>query len=215
MKKIVVLLSLCFLTLLSACSFGESTNQKLSNILTTIYESEADYRDVQSELVVFEKKEQTNFQSMMELTQEQKEELTKLVDETEKLLGERLALVEKEAASIKLASDKMVDLETLISEVKEEKEKTALKQIEEVLKNRYASYKELTAQYNSLASLQEDLYSILVEEGSEMASIQEKVQEVNAQNEVVQKQVEQFNALTVRLNEVKEEVFTALQDEEN
>lgn len=213
MKKIVVMLSLCFLTLLSACSFGESTNQKLSNILTTIYESEADYRGVQSELVEFEKKEQTNFQRMMELTREQKEELTKLVDETEKLLGERLALVEKEAASIKLASDKMVDLETLISEVKEEKEKTALKQIEEVLKNRYASYEELTAQYNSLASLQEDLYSLLIEEGSEMTSIQEKVLEVNAQNEVVQKQVEQFNELTVRLNEVKEEVFTALQDE--
>ncbi|WP_313891434.1 YkyA family protein [Psychrobacillus sp.] len=213
MKKIVVMLSLCFLTLLSACSFGESTNQKLSNILTTIYESEADYRGVQSELVGFEKKEQTNFQRMMELTQEQKEELTKLVDETEKLLGERLTLVEKEAASIKLASDKMVDLEKLISEVKEEKEKTALKQIEEVLKNRYASYEELTAQYNSLASLQEDLYSLLIEEGSEMTSIQEKVQEVNAQNEVVQKHVEQFNELTVRLNEVKEEVFTALQDE--
>lgn len=207
------MLSLCFLTLLSACSFGESTNQKLSNILTTIYESEADYRGVQSELVGFEKKEQTNFQRMMELTQEQKEELTKLVDETEKLLGERLTLVEKEAASIKLASDKMVDLEKLISEVKEEKEKTALKQIEEVLKNRYASYEELTAQYNSLASLQEDLYSLLIEEGSEMTSIQEKVQEVNAQNEVVQKHVEQFNELTVRLNEVKEEVFTALQDE--
>ncbi|TQR20146.1 hypothetical protein FG384_08255 [Psychrobacillus vulpis] len=213
MKKMGYFVILSFVILLSACSFGESTDEKLSNILTEIYDSESDYRDVQSELVEMEKKEQSNFQSMMELTKDQKEELTKQVDATAKLLEERLGLVEKEAASIKLASEKLKNLETLISETEDEKDRTNLQKIEEALKNRYAAYDNLTEQYNALANLQEELYNLLITDDAQVSTIQEKVKDVNEQNKVVQKAVEQFNVLTEQLNQVKEEVFTLLQKE--
>ena len=113
MKKWKYVIPLCFVLLLSACSFGEATEEKLSNILTEIYNLEADYRDVQTQLAETEQKEQANFQSMMELTKDQKEELTTQVEETSQLLEERLVLVEKEAASIKSASEKLTEIEGL------------------------------------------------------------------------------------------------------
>ncbi|ALC86203.1 MULTISPECIES: YkyA family protein [Bacillaceae] len=213
MKKMKYLVILCSILFLSACSFGQQTEEKLSNILTELYESESDYRAVQSELIAIEKKEQANFQSMMELTKDQKEELTKQVGETSKLLEERLVLVEKEAASITKASEKLKQLQTLISETKDESEKANLEKMEEALKNRYAAYDALTEEYNSLASLQEELYNLLITEEAEVKTIQNKVAEVNEQNEVVKKAVEKFNELTTQLNKVKEDIFTSLQEE--
>ncbi|MFF2752328.1 YkyA family protein [Psychrobacillus sp. NPDC058041] len=209
--KYIVTVSLVLL--LSACSFRENTEEKLSNILTEIYNSESDYRDVQLELSETEKKEQANFQSMMELTKDQKEKLTKQVEENANLLEKRLELVKKESASIKKASEKMVDIDTLISNTKDDSEKDNLKKMEEALKNRYAAYDALTEQYNNLANLQDELYNMLIEEDSEVKTIQDKVAEVNEQNEVVQKAVEKFNELTTQLNQVKEKVFASFEED--
>lgn len=113
--------------LLAGCNFGESTEQKLSNILTEIYDLEADYRDVQEELAETESKEQANFQQMMELTKDQKEELTTMVEDTATLLENRLALVEKEAASLNSTSDGIKQISTLITDTKDATEKESLK----------------------------------------------------------------------------------------
>lgn len=213
MKIIKYFVPVCMVLLLSACTLGEKTEEKLSNILSETYELESDYRDVQKLLAETELKEQANFQSMMELTKDQKEELTVQVEETAKLLEERLVLVEKEKAAIHQASDKLADFKVLISETKEESEKASIEQVEEALKNRYDAYDNLTVQYTTLADLQENLYNMLIEEDVEISSVQEQVMEVNKQNEVVQQAVQNFNDLTAKLNQVKEEVFTSLQTE--
>lgn len=202
------------LLLLTACSFGESTEEKLSNVLTEIYETEKGYREVQPLLAETELKELTNFQSMMELTQDQQDELSAQVEATATLLEERLALVKKEKESIAKANEKLADLEAVISDAKEESEKESIRLVEEALKNRYAAHDKLVEQYNSLASLQESLYNMLVDEEANVTSIQEKVAEVNKQNEVVQHSVKEFNDLTTHLNEVKDQAFSTLQNQE-
>lgn len=214
MKKIKFIIPLSMLLLLTACSFGESTEEKLSNVLTEIYETEKGYREVQPLLAETELKELTNFQSMMELTQDQQDELSAQVEATATLLEERLALVKKEKESIAKANEKLVDLEAVISDAKEESDKESIRLVEEALKNRYAAHDKLVEQYNSLASLQESLYNMLVDEEANVTSIQEKVAEVNKQNEVVQQSVKEFNDLTTRLNEVKDQAFSTLQNQE-
>ncbi len=214
MKKIKFIIPLSMLLLLIACSFGESTEEKLSNVLTEIYETEKGYREVQPLLAETELKELTNFQSMMELTQDQQDELSAQVEATATLLEERLALVKKEKESIAKANEKLVDLEAVISDAKEESDKESIRLVEEALKNRYAAHDKLVEQYNSLASLQESLYNMLVDEEANVTSIQEKVAEVNKQNEVVQQSVKEFNDLTTRLNEVKDQAFSTLQNQE-
>lgn len=200
--------------LLSGCNFGESTEEKLSNILSVIYESESDYRDVQEELTETESKEQANFQQMMELTKDQKEELTAMVEDTATLLETRLALVEREAASLNATSDGIKQISTLISETKEASEKESLKEMETALKERIAAYEEVTLNYNELATMQQDLYNMLIDESADVTAIKEQVQKVNTHNELVQQSVQKFNDATARVNEVKEEVLASLQKEE-
>lgn len=200
--------------LLTGCNFGESTEEKLSNILTEIYDLEADYRDVQKELAETEKKEQENFQKMMELTKDQKDELTTMVQDTASLLDVRLALVAKEADSLDATSDGISKLTTLISETKEASDKESLKQMETSLKERIAAYEEVTNNYNELAIMQQDLYDLLLDDSANITSIQEQVQEVNKHNELVQQSVQKFNEATQRVNEMKDEVLTSLQKDE-
>ncbi|WP_419961487.1 YkyA family protein [Psychrobacillus sp. BM2] len=200
--------------LLAGCNFGESTEQKLSNILSEIYDQEADYRDVQEELAETESKEQANFQQMMELTKDQKEELATMVEDTATLLDTRLALVEKEAASLNSTSDGIKQISTLISETKEPSKKENLKQIETALKERITAYEDVTINYNELATMQQDLYNMLVDDSADVTAIQEQVQEVNKHNELVKQSVQKFNDATERVNQVKEEVLTSLQKDE-
>lgn len=211
-NKFVLILS--SILLLAGCNFGESTEEKLSNILTEIYDQEADYRDVQKELAETESKEQANFQKMMELTKDQKEELTTMVEDTATLLETRLTLVEKEAASINATTEGIKKINTLISETKEASEKESLKKMETSLEERITAYEEVTTNYNELADLQQNLYNMLIDESADITVIQAQVQDVNMHNEVVKKSVEKFNEATARVNEVKEEVLTSLQKDE-
>ena len=211
-SKYIIMIS--SILLLTGCNFGESTEEKLSNVLTEIYDLEADYRDVQKELAETEAKEQANFQQMMELTKDQKEELTKMVQDTETLLDARLALVEKEAASLKATSTGIEKLTTLISETKEASDKESLKKMEATLKERVVAYEDVTNNYNELATLQQDLYNMLVDDAADINLVQEQVQEVNKRNELVKQSVQKFNEATQRVNEVKEEVLASLQKDE-
>jgi len=201
------------LLLLSACSFGETTEQKLSNILSDIYELESDYRDVQADLAETEIKEQTNFQSMMELTQDQQDELAVQVEDTAKILEERIALVEKEKTSIEAAREKMEELTSLVADTEDEVEKEGIKKVQDSLKKRYEAYDKLISEYDALTALQEDLYNMLLDEEANIGTIQDQVEQVNKQNEVVQQAVDKFNELTATLNDVKQEAFTVLKDE--
>lgn len=214
MKKLIFVVSFMSLLLLSACSFGESTQEKLSNVLTDIYEAEEGYREVQASLKETELKEQENFKSMMELTQDQKDELSAQVEATASLLEERLTLVEKEKDSIVKAKEKVADLESIISDAKEESEKESIRSVEDAFNNRYDAYNKLVEQYNSLASLQDALYTMLIDEEADVSKIQEQVAQVNEQNEAVQQAVQEFNDLTTHLNEVKDQAFSTLQKEE-
>lgn len=214
MKTRKYILIFSSILLLAGCNFGESTEQKLSNILSEIYDQEADYRDVQEELAQTESKEQANFQQMMELTKDQKEELATMVEDTATLLNTRLALVEKEAASLNSTSDGIKQISTLISETKEASKKENLKRIETALKERITAYEDVTINYNELAIMQQDLYNMLVDDSADVTAIQEQVQEVNKHNELVKQSVQKFNDATERVNEVKEEVLTSLQKDE-
>ena len=71
--------------------------------MTEMNSAEKVYQDAQGELTELEKSEQELFNETMELTQGQLGELKIKVTELEKLLGQRLALIEEEEESISKA----------------------------------------------------------------------------------------------------------------
>lgn len=212
MKKIVFGTFLSTSILLSACSIGVTTEEKLSETLATIYEEEQGYRDAQQQLAVLEKKEQNTFNSSMELTQEQQEEVSIKVEELKSSLMERLTLLNEENESIENALASLSSFDSLIDDVKEEEIKTSLIDLKSLIETRYQAHDVVSKEYQKLTDLQTVLYDMLVDEETEQAQLQEQVLKVNEQNDIVQSSINEFNEATIELNELKVSIYDSLDE---
>ncbi|MGB3260968.1 YkyA family protein [Paenisporosarcina sp.] len=213
MKKIVIGTVLSTSLLLSACSIGTSAEQQLSDSLTKVYEEEQGYRDAQAKLAELEKKEQLTFNQTMELTQEQKEEVSVKVEELKSSLSERLTLLKEENDSIEKAQESLSSLDKIVEEAKDDQIKSSVSDLQESMDARYESHDQVSAEYQKLTDLQSTLYEMLTNEETQQAELQEQVVKVNEQNEVVQSAINAFNDATKELNEKKESVYDSLQEE--
>ncbi len=210
MKKMIMNTVLSTTLLLSACSLGTSTQEQLSDSLTKLYEEEQGYREAQEKMGELEKKEQITFNSTMELTQEQKDEVTLKVKELKDSLSERLSLLNQEVESIHNAQASLISLDELIEDTKEEKIKTSLNNLSNALENRYAAHQVVSDEYRKITVLQEDLYNMLADEKTEQNELEEQVQRVNEQNEIVQSAIDAFNEATKNVNKTKAIVYDNL-----
>jgi len=199
--------------LLSACSIGTSAEQQLSDSLTKVYEEEQGYRDAQAKLAELEKKEQLTFNQTMELTQEQKEEVSVKVEELKSSLSERLTLLKEENDSIEKAQESLSSLDKIVEEAKDDQIKSSVSDLQEAMDARYEAHDQVSAEYQKLTDLQSTLYEMLTNEETQQAELQEQVVKVNEQNEVVQSAINAFNDATKKLNEKKESVYDSIQDE--
>lgn len=213
MKKIVIGTVLSTSLLLSACSIGTSAEQQLSDSLTKVYEEEQGYRDAQAKLAELEKKEQLTFNQTMELTQEQKEEVSVKVEELKSSLSERLTLLKEENDSIEKAQESLSSLDKIVEEAKDDQIKSSVSELQEAMDSRYEAHDEVSAEYQKLTDLQSALYEMLTNEETQQTELQEQVVKVNEQNEVVQSAINAFNDATKKLNEKKESVYDSIQDE--
>ncbi|WP_075617413.1 YkyA family protein [Paenisporosarcina indica] len=213
MKKYIIGAVLSTSLLLSACSIGTSTQEQLTDDLAKVYEKEKGYRDAQEQIAELEKKEQSTFNSVMELTQEDKEEVASKVTELKTSLTERLALLEKENESIQGALSSLSSIDKLIEDAKEEGEKKTLVSLKEAMEARYEAYEVVYDEYQKLSTLQTELYDMLPNEKTEQVQLQEQVVNVNKQNDVVQSSINAFNETTKKVNETKTAVFDTLNEE--
>lgn len=210
MKKYVIGFFLIGALLLSGCSFGSSIESRLSNVLSTMFSAEEKYREVQTDLKDLETKEQIVFKETMALTQEQPDELKINVDELETLLEERLVLISKEEESMKKAKESISLFDEIIEKA-DKKDIGDIEKLKEELYKRYSSHAEVVVEYIELASIQKELYAMLKNETTNLAVLQEKVEDVNKQNETVQQTIQKFNESTTKVNELKEDIMTKLE----
>ncbi len=83
------------------------------------------------------------------------------------------------------------------------------KDIEELktqLLNDMSSIQLLLLNIKNLQTLQKELYEMLIAEETELTELKDKVDEVNAQNEIVQSAVTSFNESTGKVNVLKDDV---------
>jgi len=206
MKKIVIGTFLSTTLILSACSIGASNDEKLSDTLAKVYEEEQGYRDAQQKLAELEKKEQSTFNEVMKLTQEQKDDVTLKVEELKASLSERLTLLKEENESIDNAQESLTSFEEIVEDAKKEEVKSSLTDLKTLLESRYEAHEVVSSEYQKLTDLQSTLYEMLADENTEQAQLQEQVDKVNKQNDVVQSSINAFNDETKKLNETKSSV---------
>ncbi|MBU0904950.1 MAG: YkyA family protein [Planococcaceae bacterium] len=213
MKKGLIGLVLSSTIVLSGCTFGASAHEQLSEALSTVFEEEKGYRDAQKELASLEKKEQETFNEVMALTQEDTEKVKTLVSELNDSVEQRLALLEEEKQSMKNAEEKVSAVEDVASEVKDEKSKTSIKELDKALDDRYAAHDKVSTEYEALTEKQTVLYEMLLNEETKQEDLQKQVAEVNSQNEKVQEAIQTFNDSTIAINELKSNVYSTLSSE--
>lgn len=211
-KKIAIATVLTGTLFLSACS-GASTEEQLNEILETTFEEEAEYRDVQSELQSREQNEQEIFESIMALTKEQQAEVEEKSQEAVASADERLDLLETERESMQSAAEEFTGIDELIEETEEEAVKSDLQALKERMDERFAKHGEFTDAYQTLIEHQKELYAMVAEEDMDLATLQDKTNEVNEQNELVQEAVTAFNEQTEQFNELKNETIEKMNAE--
>ena len=213
MKKGLIGLVLSSTIVLSGCTFGASAHEQLSEALSSIYEEEKGYREAQKKLASLEKKEQETFNEVMALTQEDTEKVKTLVSELNDSVEQRLALLEEEKQSMKNAEEKVSAIEDVASEVKDDKSKTSIKELDKALDDRYAAHDKVSTEYEALTEKQTVLYEMLLNEETKQEDLQKQVAEVNSQNDKVQEAIQTFNESTIAINELKSNVYSTLSSE--
>ncbi|MGM0897676.1 MAG: YkyA family protein [Bacillota bacterium] len=197
---------------LSACS-GASTEEQLNEILEATFEEEAEYREVQSELQSREQNEQQVFESIMALTKEQQSEVEEKSQEAAASAEERLELLETERESMQSAEEEFAEIDQLIEETEDETVQADLEALKEQMDLRFTKHNEFTDAYQSLAQQQKELYEMVAEEDMDLSTLQDKTNEVNEQNTLVQEAVTAFNEQTEQFNELKNETIEKMNAE--
>ena len=175
--------------------------------------AEKGYRNGQADLTELEKSEQKLFNETMELTQEQKDVLKTNVTELEYMLEQRLAHIEGEEKSMNKAKGSVDDFEGIIKEA-DDTVKKDLEDLKTAVNRRYELHSAFVSEYKQLATLQKELYAMLVAKTTKLTELRDKVDEVNAKNEKVESTVIAFNDSTEKVNVMKDDIFSSLKNEE-
>ena len=213
MRKVLMATMFSSALLLSACS-GQNASEQLDNVLQDTFTAEKEYRDTQSEMEKLEKSEQELFESIMGLTQEQQEEVRGQAEEALESADQRLELLKTENESISNAEEEFKAIDTVIEDAEEEALKTDLTELKTKMQERFEAHADFAAAYEKLTNLQKELYDMLLDEETELQTLQEKAMEVNEQNTAVQEAVTVFNERTEQFNEMKNNLVDQLEEEE-
>ncbi|MFC7363641.1 MULTISPECIES: YkyA family protein [Bhargavaea] len=213
MKKRLAGTMLAAAMLLSACSFGASAEERLSDAIGTIQEKEQPFLEAQEKMASLEKEEFGKFNAMMELTQEDREKLSVLADEANESAEERLDLLEKGKEALGKAEKELSGLDE-IGKDEEAPVSEAVGKLKKSMADRYAAHEEFSGIYEKTAGLQKELYSLATDEQADFQAIQEKVKAVNDGNAEVTAAADAFNEATEAVNEQKKEAYAAISGSE-
>jgi hypothetical protein len=213
MKKRLAGTTLAAAMLLSACSFGASAEDRLSDVIGTIQEKEQPFLEAQEKMASLEKEEFGKFNEMMELTQEDLEELSLLAGEAGESADERLSLLEEGREALDKAEKELSGLDEIGTE-EEAPVKEAVGKLKQSMSDRYAAHDEFSEVYEKTAGLQKELYSLATDEEADFQAIQKKVEDVNVRNAEVTAAADAFNEATEAVNEQKKAAYSAIGDSE-
>lgn len=213
MKKKFAGTALAAAMLLSACSFGASAEDRLSDVIGTIQEKEQPFLEAQEKMASLEKEEFGKFNEMMELTQEDLEELSALAGEAGESADERLSLLEQGKEALGEAEKELSGFDDIGSD-EEAPVKEAVGMLKQSMSDRYAAHEEFSKAYEKTAGLQKELYSLATDEEADFQAIQEKVEAVNDGNAEVTTAADAFNEATEAVNAQKKATYSAISDSE-
>ena len=99
-----------------------------------------------------------------------------------------------------------------IEEKLETAEQKEIEKLKEAVRERYETHTSIVDEYEALTAMQKELYNMLVEEETNITTLNEQVGKINEQNEKVITAIKEFNEQTENVNEIRDEVYSNLKE---
>lgn len=192
--------------ILSACN-GVSTQEKIYEHLEESVHLEAEFEELQDQIVALEEKEQDIYNQISELGKDDLEEIKKLSQDAIESVEERSNIITLEKESINASQEEFEKVKDLIDELDEEAMKKKAEEMYGVMMDRYEAYENLHTAYIETLKQEEELYLLFQSEEVEHEELSEQITMINEGYEKFLTENEKFNENTVAYNTLKEEFY--------
>lgn len=191
---------------LSACN-GPSTQEIMYDHLEESVHLEADFEEIQDQIVELEAKEQEIYSHIHDLGKDDIEEIKELAEEAIESIKERSSLIISEKESISASRQEFENVKDLIGELEEQEMKDKAEEMYDVMMNRYEAYDKLHETYLETLDLEEALYLLFQKDELEQEELLEQITLVNDSYEQFLEENKSFNEATATYNTLKEEFY--------
>ncbi|MCF6136938.1 YkyA family protein [Pseudalkalibacillus berkeleyi] len=206
-KKSIVLIFLTIGLLVSGCSVGQSTEEKIHEHLEETVSLEKGFGEVQQSLVDAEQKEQKLFNEILALSMKDIDQITKLADQAIVSAETRQKHIKQEKESIQSAYNNFKTVKELSKEIEDEKVQTAADHLIETMDQRFESYQGLHKAYVKALEKDLELYELLKKEDLSLDELKKHTETLNKHYEEVLTKQDKFNSLTDQYNEKKKSFY--------
>jgi hypothetical protein len=196
------LLIISFTFLLAGC-FGQSSEEKMFEVLEAVVNQEKGFEDQQQPLVDLEKKEKELYEKIISLGSKEKEQIVKLSDEALTVVSERKEHMENEQKSLKSSREKFETISPIIQELDDKELKNKASDLYEIMSSRYEIHDKLYDYYMKGIQYDKELYNMLKDKEASLGKLDDQVSKINQTYEKVIEANKQFNQKTKKYNETK------------
>lgn len=202
----MLLIGLCFILLLSACS-GESTIEMIYEHLEEAVKLEDNFAKQQEDINQLEQQEQELYAQIIDLQMNEMDKIKELSQQAIGIIEERKEKMNLEKESIDASKEEFTKIENLIEELDEAALKEKAQEMYDVMSNRYQTYDQLHQAYMNSLELEKELYELLQDENVTQEQLSTHIENINKTYEEVISENDQFNAETVAYNDLKKEFY--------
>lgn len=205
-KGIYLYIVLGAIIVLSACN-GPSTQEKIYEHLEESVHLEAEFEEVQGQIIALEEQEQDIYNQISELGNDEFEEIKSLSEEAIDSIEERSNLIVLEKESIDASQEEFEKVEPLIEELDEQAMKEKAEEMYSMMMDRYDAYDNLHASYLDTLEHEKELYLLFQNEELGNEELSEQITAINNSYEKFLEENERFNTNTTAYNGLKEEFY--------
>ena len=193
--------------LLTGCVSKEKSAEEIYKVLENVVEAEKEFEEQQEPLVALEKEEKEIYNQIMALGMKQHEETIKLSDDALSLIEKRRDHLQKEIDSINASKKEFKKTEEIKEKINDPEQKRKMKDLIEIMSNRYKVHDQLSKEYMAALENDEELYLMLKNESISYDKLEAHVMELNTTYQKVFDANEKFNELTAQYNKKKLEFY--------
>lgn len=199
--SLVTIISFIFF-LLTGC-IGQSTEEKMFDILEDVVKQEKSFEEQQEPLMELEKKERELYKEINSLGSQDYDQIVKLADEAISMVSNRKKHMDTEQKSIKSSEDKFKSFSAMIPELKDAELKNEAKELDEMMSSRYKIHDQLYEYYLLGIKYDTELYQMLKNKDVSLEQLTDQVTKINNTYDKVLQANEKFNDKTKKYNETK------------